>query len=249
MPYLDHPHLNQISSEQVLFRYMHFSKYVSMLQNKALYFPSLIQLDASDPWEGHHSKLNFIDQTAHKISLPSGDFLEWNRSDLSKSAESSRKNLFVNCWHMNNNESDAQWRIYGDSIDSLAIVSTKARLGKAITDQRKIYGTKIHYYDPCQEVTPVGNILYPVSCKRSAFSHEREFRLIYWNLQGSSQAEEFSGLITVDLKEMIERVVVSPRAEKWFVKVIEELTFSMGLSFCITQSDLLAPYSPNTVHG
>lgn len=247
MPYLSHKQLIPISLSQVVFRYMDFPKYVWMIQNKMLYFPSLEQLASSDPWEGCHSKLNFQDLLIYEIPLPGGDNMKWTRPELSKGALEARKNLFANCWHMNDSESDAQWRIYGGNANSLAIVSSGERLSKAIVDEREVYGTQIRYYNPSKETTPVGNIFFPATCKRSAFSHECECRLIYWKTVQDDSIECKGVSIEVNLEILIEQVVISPRAEKWFVKTVEDFTTKMGFSFCVSQSDLLNPYQDNLI--
>ena len=246
MPYLSHQQLISISPSQILFRYMDFPKYAWMMQNKALYFPSLEQLASSDPWEGCHSKLNFEDQVVYKIPLPYGD-INWTRPELSKGAIEARKNLFANCWHMNDSESDAQWRIYGANANSLAIVSSGERLSKAIIDERAVYCTQIRYYNPSKETTPVGNIFFPAIYKRSAFSHECECRLIYWKTSQDDSIECKGVSISVSLEALIEQVVISPRAEKWFIKTVEDFTTKMGFSFCISQSDLLNPHHNSLV--
>jgi len=242
MPYLSHKQLIPISTSQLVFRYMDFPKYVWMIQNKMLYFPSLEQLASSDPWEGCHSKLNFEDQLVYKIPVTGTDDIKQTRAELSKGAIETRKNLFANCWHMNDNESDAQWRIYGANANSLAIVSSGERLSKAIVDEREVYGTQIRYYNPCKETTPVGNIFFPAICKRTAFSHECECRLIYWKTIQDDSMVCKGVRIDVNLEVLIEQVVISPRAEKWFIKTVEDFTTKMGFTFCISQSDLLDPY-------
>lgn len=91
MPYLSHKQLIPISPLQVVFRYMDFPKYVWMIQNGMLYFPSLEQLSSSDPWEGCHSKLNFQDQSVYEIPLAGGDNMKWTRPELSKGTIEARK--------------------------------------------------------------------------------------------------------------------------------------------------------------
>lgn len=38
------------------------------------------------------------------------------------------KNLFVNCWNMNENESDAMWKVYASNDKGIAIQSSLGNL-------------------------------------------------------------------------------------------------------------------------
>ena len=151
--------------------------------------------------------------------------------------------FFVSCWHMNDVESYAQWKIYGESPFSMAIVSSFSSLSHAILDSKNIYGSIVSYYDPRCDTTPEGNAFYLATYKRNAFIHEKEFRLIYLDhslLESSDQPPDIS--ISIDLEKMIEKIVLSPLMPEWFVKELKTFIRNNGLPFDCNKSDLLELY-------
>ena len=250
MPYESHKELKQPSLTQQLWRFMDFSKFTALLQNNGLYFPSLSQLAESDPWEGLHSKESYmmdppVINTTKTLSelLGKERFLELQKGTVN-SAFRMRKTFYANSWHINDSESDSQWRIYGSNDLSLAIISNLKKINAAISDPKTIVGGEVIYYHPDRELTSMGNIFRQVIYKRQAFSHEREFRLIYWDTANIGTANEASGGITVaiNLSELIERVVVSPRAPPWFVNVVVSLIKDYRYNFQCSKSNLLEKF-------
>jgi len=45
----------------------------------------------------------------------------------------------INCWHMNDHESAAMWKLYLKSDEGIAIQSTYRKLKDAITDDDEIF--------------------------------------------------------------------------------------------------------------
>ena len=81
--------------------------------------------------------------------------------------------------------------------------------------------------------------------KRKSFEHERELRAVFWEKDNRSDAHPYktriepAGLsIEVDLSSLIETVRISPAAEPWLAKVIEEATEKYDLHVAVLQSAL-----------
>lgn len=265
MTYKTHEELFAPSQEQELWKYMDLPKFLSMIQTSSLYFPSLKQFELSDPWEGLVSKQNFA--PSRKISVhtiaDSSSLIDINNPSnkietmtlqeaigegFEKYVESAKlvrlnaqKYMFVNCWHMNNTDSDSQWKIYGNNDYSLAITTNFEKLKNAINDERWIYGSDIIYYDPKKYEVPDSNMFFPVIHKRHSFSHEKEFRLIHMSSDFVQKPDEAPpGLnISVDLGNLIEKVIISPRAPTWFKESIELLMQKYNLDHTCVKSDLL----------
>ncbi len=266
MPYKTLEMFQEPSPTQVLWRYLNFPKFIDLIQEKSLFFPSLEQLVHDDPWEGLPSKYNFdpdrlirvqktcvatqadgtTDEENIKVQIHQqtarscfGDILENYMKMQKQSALNLRGTFFVNCWHMNKDESDSQWKIYGDSLYSLAIVTSFERLRDSITDYLDIYGAPVLYYYSDQE-TAEGNAFFSVIHKRWAFVHEREFRLIHWKPEFIGIRDKPTGIpVIVDLKKLIESIVVSPRAPNWFKSTVEKFIKNSGLSIPVSKSSLL----------
>lgn len=141
-----------------------FSKFVSLLDTKKLFFPSVEQLSKSDPFEGQIPK-NFP-----KIQ---GDDI-WNKEF--------RNDVCINSWHMNYGESDAMWKLYLKNENGIAIQSTYKRLTESFNDsQNEIYIGKVKYIDYDKWKIPENsklNAFIPFILKRESFEHEKELRAL-----------------------------------------------------------------------
>lgn len=211
-----------------LWRYMDFPKFVDLLQSEQLFFSSLPLFHKTDPWEGHPSK-----NTTNGSSVEDN-----NKIDV----QSGMRDLtYVNCWHLNESESDSQWQIYGGEY-AIAITTTFSKLREPLhNDKRRFFGSQISYYNPLVEQTPEYNhIARPALWKRMAFEHEKEYRLIHL---GPKQP---TGGLKVDvvLKPLIEKIVISPRAPDWFVEVVKKFVENCGFDArLVEKSNLLDSYT------
>lgn len=111
--YKEHPVFEKTENENIkIWRYLDFTKFVSLLDTKSLFFIRADKL--SDPFEGSFSKANI------KLRpLVYGENFSIIHEKFSKFHMEIRKFTFINSWHMNEYESDAMWRLYlhskGDS--------------------------------------------------------------------------------------------------------------------------------------
>ncbi|WP_336979701.1 hypothetical protein [Altererythrobacter fulvus] len=246
---LVHPSFVQPPDPNVrLWRYMDLSKFVALLQTKALAFPRSDTL--GDPFEGSAPAQNAVARDeAFRVrkETPEADpykdipddilgkiFEQW--SHLRKSAV---KATFVSCWHMNESESAAMWRIYSKSSDAVCIQTTYAKLAKELPDDVPM--GVVHYIDYKTAGVSEGNMFNPFLIKRLSFSHEREARAI--TLDGSI----FDGAdvpvikqFPVSLDALIERIYVSPEAPDWFADVVAGLVKAYGLDKPVSHSELSA---------
>ncbi len=262
---------NEPQLEQELWRYMDFSNFASVIQTSSLYFSSVSQFDLTDPWEGIPPAKTFspdhlievqgkrkpnrnTNQSSHEDfewSLKAarevlGEGFELIMNQQKKSFQSIRDFIYVNCWHMNESESDSQWRIYGGGKHAVAVVSNFSKLCSSITDNREVNGSCIHYYEPKSYTEHPSYLMESAVLKRSAFCHEKEFRLLHngfrYDLPMEKRGPYPRGIsVKVDLRLLIKSVVVSPRAEDWFVTVVKTLLSQHEFSFPVIRSDLLDP--------
>lgn len=244
LPYESSPYLTTPNSSEKIWRYLDFTKFVSVLADKALFFCRADKFD--DKWEGAFPKQNVQKRAAN-----------WNISKLDEpsilpflSASYSRlpAQTFINCWHLNDFESAAMWKLYLSSNEGIAIQTTYGRLinsfvGKA--DERvHIFAGKVRYLDYDEEVFPERTTLVPFLHKRMSFEHERELRAIIQSpFPGDSSTtgvDEFpSGLLaSVNLDTLIERVCVAPTAPIWFTDLVKSAVATYGFSMSIQQSDI-----------
>lgn len=159
--------------------------------------------------------------------------------------------VVVNCWHQNDFESEAMWKLYSDSHKGIAIQTTAEDLVESVIDPRSsaIYFSEIKYinYDSsdlkpgdCVVNGNIGPLL-----KRTAFQHENEARLYfspkknYKNLDEAKPTPEF---VAVDINKLIHKVFISPYASEPFPSSVECVLKMFGISGDkIVRSELLTP--------
>ena len=208
---------------------MDFTKFIYIIQKKCLYFPSLLQLLHNDPWEGLPSALNFNSKDSTLLKLHQHSYL------------GTRKSFYVNCWYMGDGESDSQWKIYGSTPSSLAVVTDFETLCDSIIDTKQVYGGQIQYYDQKKELTPE-YVLLQAMVKRHAFQHEKEFRLVIWDHQSINKEHLSEGLnVYVNIKKLFKKIVIHPLAPAWFIDIVDRTLRDYGFDVPIEQSDLLEP--------
>lgn len=117
-----------------LWRYMDFTKFVSFLESKSLYFTRADKFE--DPFEGSYPRINVLARQHIPEELPE-EAREGYRIMLENSGDVNRrwpKYTAINCWHLNNHESAAMWRLYLKSNEGIAIQSTYEKV-RATNDQ------------------------------------------------------------------------------------------------------------------
>ena len=143
-PYLDDP------ADSPVWRYMNIEKLLSILLGHALFFTSGKTLSELDKYEGQAtssevSALNLEPATISELE--------------SKFNQPVQAQFFFNCWHMNDSESDAMWKIYVEGTGGVAIRSTITRLK--------------HCFDKSPQDISLGRIRY-INDEAGHFDHPYE---------------------------------------------------------------------------
>ena len=203
---------------------MDFTKFVSLLEKKALFFcpPD----DLGDPFEGAISP----------VTPPSGPNIVPGKTYLvgEFDVRHSQKILRVNCWHMGEFESEAMWRLYAREHDGIAVKTVFARFKEALIGDQAVFGSKVHYQDYQTDPIPYGNVMLPLVHKRNAFRHEQEFRALYFQ----ESDDTTGGYCEVDLLKLIEEVVVAPFSKDWFLDLVRSLAKRYGICDRVRRSTL-----------
>lgn len=136
-----------------IWRYMDFAKYVSLLIQGALWFSRIDRLQLEDRFEGSSSRLNLtiLRSELEKFDLPRTEIERLTRPP--EVSTRSHENSYVNCWHMNQRESAAMWKLYARSGDAIAVQSTYSRLHASLPDKadiRQVVPANIEYHNPGQ---------------------------------------------------------------------------------------------------
>jgi len=251
----------QINESTVVWRYMDFTKFVSMLDTSSLYFARVDKL--GDPFES---------------TMPEGNFPLINRlvqdkldriADLSQRTEERLQTctylltdmqainhciMFVNCWHESEYESDAMWKLYLKSNEGIAVQTTTQRLSDSFAKwPNDVYIGKVAYIDYKKQSLPWKSLEDANPCdlvlhKRVSFSHEREVRAVTmrfpdvgFNTWKDAHHVSPSGVqVPVDLGFLIKNIYVAPTSPAWFHSLVESVVAKYGLQVKVLQSELAA---------
>jgi hypothetical protein len=165
-----------------------------------------------------------------------------------------RRAFIVNCWHINEGESDAMWRLYFKTNEGVAIQSSIKSLTSSLKDYgEEIYLSKVRYlnfekdvwYHP--EVYPVKNynLFTPIIHKRNSFEHENELRIFqqlddavdnerYWE----GKQNQLGKFIPVDINTLIDKIILPPTSDSSVRKKVTELLEKYRLAKVIEKSKL-----------
>jgi hypothetical protein len=141
---------------------------------------------------------------------------------------------------MNDSEADAMWEIYATGINGVAVRSTVSRLKQCFhnSPQDISLGT-ISYSCADPAVRPhvdPDHIVRRCMRKRPAFKHEQEVRLVFYDEHRKHTGH--AGIqIPIDVTMLIEKIVVSPRAENWFLSIVKTLVATLGYEIKVFPSD------------
>lgn len=241
--YTEHPVFIQPHNENIkIWKYMDFTKFFSMLDSNSLYFSRSDKL--GDPFEGSWPRRNI---TARKL-IPHRDIpapLQQKLREAQKlypeTMDTWRRFVALNCWHMNNNESAAMWKLYLKSNEGIAVQSTFQRLKESITSPEIVYLGVVNYLDYNKDSIDESNIFYPYVHKRKAFEYEKEIRGLVARLPTRDFNERTikDGIyIEVELNRLVERIYLGPGTPGWIRDLVESVIGLYNYDFELAPSSL-----------
>ena len=213
--------LEAVPEETTLWKYLNFRKFVSLLETDSLYFPSPSQF--TDPFEGRvpAALLNVLPTRAMKIEF--ADMLLTTQTAVA-----------VDCWHANEYESEAMWKIYSGE-KGIAIQTTAGRLLMSLGNRDSFQLRKVQYIDYHDPgVLETFDVYLPFQCKRKSFEHEREVRVITSDVGDGGTGR----YCRVDTEQLLQRVFVAPDSEQWFHELVGAVLTRYGISREVQKSSL-----------
>jgi hypothetical protein len=231
--YRAHSLLNTPPDDTKLWRYLDLSHFLSLLYGQALYFANVIEFE--DKWEGAlparmEEALRCLYQDVTQMEEIDDVLLD----SFKRSLRTLQATYGVNCWHKNDVESVAMWKLYTHGTDGVAIQTTVGRLKACLASEtRPIYIADVKYgHVEHREEGPIAHhTLIPIVTKRQSFEHESEVRLILEresDIYRVGNHEIFGGeegfpilskseTVKVDLTNLIVKIVTSPTYPGWAV--------------------------------
>lgn len=212
---------------------MDLAKFLVLIRQSNMYFS---RIDAmQDSFEGVMPKGQASQLVNAFETLAIGNPEMMKRVELLPKAlgeEYFRRNqeaVFVSCWHINDDESGAMWKVYGDN--SIAIQSTFARLRDCLDENSsyKINIGMVQYVD-FEKWSPNDAAAPSVMTKRPLYSFERELRAVIYHIpQVNSDIPHPRGInVPIPLNRLIQQVFIGPEKRQWFVELIRDMLDSNG---------------------
>jgi hypothetical protein len=222
---------------------MDYTKFIAMLEDNALFFSRGDRF--RDRFEGSVPKklaeelrILWIEQQRDSQS-PLDEKQAKQRYD--KLAQLDRKLVAINCWYMDDSESDAMWQLYLKGAgEGVAIRSTVGRLIAALEGERRdVHIGIVDYIDYESDEFESRSRFSQFLHKRLGFKHENELRAMVGLNTKMQSGERFDyinsnpevehGLnVSVNLQALIEQVVIAPGA-KWLELVTLKVINRHGL--------------------
>jgi hypothetical protein len=241
--YTEHSQLTlRHADDQKIWRYMNYEKFQGLIQSESLFFCRADKLD--DKWEGIFPVKMIEKFELDTRSFPSDDGntytgLQWH---VQKEARSH----LVNCWHMDDTESFAMWKIYcGDHQRSITIQSTIGRLKQSFSaNDERIWIGEVEYID-FREWEPenrffnvnIPNTLRTFFLKWHYFKYENELRALINKAYNKHKADK-GILVKVNLTQLIDCIYVSPTCSQKDEQAIKAILDEHNCPFPIRRSDL-----------
>tara|TARA_R110002111_G_scaffold162491_3_gene228896 strand:- start:1759 stop:2919 length:1161 start_codon:yes stop_codon:yes gene_type:complete len=207
-----------------IWRYMDFTKFMSLLEESSLFFSCVALLN--DPFEGSFSKLN----KALRPLMYKGKDPE----ELSSLIVKLRNEVAVNCWHASEYESAAMWELYAKSEESVCIQSTYQKLSSVLEGKAEI--GNVQYVDYTNEFIPENDPYLAFLHKRKSFEHEREIRGVIKKLDGNNSGNGV--MVKINVHDLIDNIYVSPNSPRWFYELIKKTIKRYNLTKPVIQSSL-----------
>lgn len=231
-----------------IWRYMDLDKFLSLISNESLYFVNALRLN--DEFEGslsqheikelednYRSTIGYI-QDESRIE----EYVEENREVRKKEKE----DYVINCWHMNESESAAMWKLYSTSKRSIAIKSSINRLMNSLSNiDFEIHLGKVRYIDFKKDKQTIKYPVYRFIYKRHSFDYEKEFRAIFRRMDMNAEYSQMyrndfiKGInIPIDPNILINGIYISPKSQDWFLKLVREIKSKYGISARVRRTEL-----------
>ena len=98
--------LSTPSPETAIWRYYPIDRFLALISARELFFAPAISFE--DPYEGDYGAAS---KEAIRREFGDGQYLrDFNTSEFLQA------HTYISCWHENDHESDAMWKLYGRSI-------------------------------------------------------------------------------------------------------------------------------------
>lgn len=234
------------SPETKLWRYMDLTKLLAIISTKKLRFTNVIVFD--DPYEGYvpiKSIKHIENQAIFKWPTAKQNRLLALKQQkrYKKLAKAQYGFCFVNCWHKNEGQSAAMWKLYLSANEGVAIQTTVQRLRDCFDcTSRLISIGQVEYVD-YDKMERDRLVLVPKNLlmKRESFEHEQEVRALFVDDRKEKNGKHYLAGhdIDIDPETLIEKIWLAPSCPTWIKPIVESVVERYDLpKKLVVQSDL-----------
>lgn len=231
--------------DEMIWRYMDFDKFMSLLDRRALFFARSDKL--GDRFEGSYPRRNIEELVEVPDCLPGVTQEDYDqlRAGNRDTIYLLRMAAFISCWHANSIESASMWESYLRGKNGVAIQTTVRRLKASMPQLRLPNKRPKARFEPApRSKMEIGYVKYidyekvrisediivaPIAHKRKYYEDERELRAIIFDFgllheiikpDFDPTATRGGYYVTVNLATLLERVVTTPKAALWFEDLV-----------------------------
>lgn len=192
-----------------VWRYVSLATFIDILQKRKMFFPRLNKFD-DDPYEGSVpiAVRNYLNRSLIRTPPP---------NEIVEKFERDAQAACVSCWHINNGESAAMWKLYAHK-SGVATQSSFDRLSRGF--RYKVLKMGCVDYIDFHNVSDLPSLLHPEFQKRKSFSHEQELRLVIYEPDRTKYKD--GKYVPILFDKLVEQVYVSPTEPPWLAEVVRK---------------------------
>ena len=238
---------NKIDENLILWRYMDFTKFVSLLESQSLYFCRADLLKSLDPYEGC---LSIVEKQICNDPLLLNSYKDPTTGEEGYIGyiNNHARFIFASCWHNFDYENYLMWKTYGLNNSSIAIKISLGDLIDSFNNTLDITPYNIKYIDYEKKFFPIsisigtGNSAIDYYTRKAKyFESEKELRLIYEitpeNFESKKEKRKIEYhknnpekegwidgvFIPINLETLLKEIYICPSGDKWFEKLVENV--------------------------
>ena len=249
-----HPCFSEPSDNEKIWRYINLPKFLDLIQSKTLFFTRADIIRKMDKYEGsiftkkHLEFHDYLKNNPEEIITIAPNFTRKSKelleTDIILNNHNERifiKQNFINCWHMNEFENFAMWKIYSENF-GVCIQSTYKDLSNCFVDEiwnpynekRRVYIGKVNYINRNEDFISQNNMFWPYIHKGKEFLYEKELRCI---INESENKSEFKK-IKINIDQLINKIYINPFSPDWFERLIKDVCLKYDIKSEIIKSDI-----------
>jgi hypothetical protein len=241
------------NQNEKIWRYLDFTKFVSLLDKKSLFFCRVDKL--GDQFEMTRPKANYKHDKESYAKHVTPYYPTVPFESFDKIHDIVRQSVLINSWHRNEYESAAMWSQYLNTHEGLAIQSTFNKLEESlsITEDEILIGI-VRYIDYQKDSIDNNSLYGLVTHKLQSYKHEQELRAIIIRQSKEKITNQIGDIVhplyqvgkyvEVNLNTLIEKIYIAPNSPDWFKELTKSIIKQYKFDIEVVRSSL----NDNSLH-